>query len=632
MDKRRLHYYERELRYIRELGGEFARAFPKIAGRLGLSVGASDDPHVERLFQGYSLLAARVHEQIDGEFGAFTEGMLERVYPSYLGPTPSMVVVQLDPDMKQGSLDRGYEVERGTALHARSALRRGAVCEYRTGHPVRLWPVQVESARYTVVLQDLADLRIPMRAPVKALFHVRLRTTGGQPFSRLGLRSLPLYLAGADELSGQLYEALVAHSGALVMRWDESNPKNTKTHRQAVCSNAACPIRPLGFDDAEALLPPGPPALRGYRLLQEYFALPTRFHFVELCGLEEAVTRCGSDTLDVYIPLRTYDPALEGAIPAERLRLHATPAINLFPRICHLPAPNGHGEQAVILPDRARPLDFEVHSVQRVAATEPGSTRECELPQSSVPRASAARASELASYTLHRRPRVVTYEEQLQKPSTAQYAGDDVLIQLDSAPGALRLTSRSQLRVTALCTNRDLLMLPMLPNASQAQSFTLASGAPVSAIHCIAAPTLPRSNQLQGQRVWQLISTLSPNYLSLDERQGGEAMRELLDIHSQLGDPQLRREVEGIRSVVASPVVGPLPGPGPQQFTRGLEVKVVCEERAFAAHRAFTLAAVLSELFASHATGHSFTQTVLVTPERGEVYRWPAVAGVRPTL
>ena len=35
MDPRLLQHYDTELRYIRELGGEFAREFPKIAGRLG---------------------------------------------------------------------------------------------------------------------------------------------------------------------------------------------------------------------------------------------------------------------------------------------------------------------------------------------------------------------------------------------------------------------------------------------------------------------------------------------------------------------------------------------------------------------------------------------------------------------
>ena len=35
MDPRILRYYNRELQHVREMGAEFAREYPKIAGRLG---------------------------------------------------------------------------------------------------------------------------------------------------------------------------------------------------------------------------------------------------------------------------------------------------------------------------------------------------------------------------------------------------------------------------------------------------------------------------------------------------------------------------------------------------------------------------------------------------------------------
>ena len=76
MDPRLLHYYGQELSYIRELGGEFAREFPKIAGRLGLETFECSDPYVERLLEGFAFLAARVHLKIDDEFPRFTQHLL----------------------------------------------------------------------------------------------------------------------------------------------------------------------------------------------------------------------------------------------------------------------------------------------------------------------------------------------------------------------------------------------------------------------------------------------------------------------------------------------------------------------------------------------------------------------------
>ncbi|MFH0878441.1 MAG: type VI secretion system baseplate subunit TssF, partial [Lentisphaerota bacterium] len=97
MDKRLLQYYNRELQYMREMSGEFAREFPKIAGRLALDEFACADPYVERLLEGFSFLAARIHLKLDSEFPRLTQSIMEIVYPHYLAPTPSMLVAQFQP-------------------------------------------------------------------------------------------------------------------------------------------------------------------------------------------------------------------------------------------------------------------------------------------------------------------------------------------------------------------------------------------------------------------------------------------------------------------------------------------------------------------------------------------------------
>src|SRR5512142_55415 len=118
MDTRLLDYYNRELQFVRELGGEFAKAFPKIAGRLGLEAFECADPYVERLLEGFAFLAARVQLKIDSEFPRFTQHLLEMVYPHYLAPTPSMAVVQFQPTLAEGALAEGFVVPRGSVLRS----------------------------------------------------------------------------------------------------------------------------------------------------------------------------------------------------------------------------------------------------------------------------------------------------------------------------------------------------------------------------------------------------------------------------------------------------------------------------------------------------------------------------------
>src|SRR6185312_7901686 len=91
-----LPYYERELDAIKRLAAEFADTHPKIAARLRLSAGAVDDPHVARLLDGVAMLAARVHHRLDDEFPELTDALLSMLYPHYLAPVPSCMVVRLD--------------------------------------------------------------------------------------------------------------------------------------------------------------------------------------------------------------------------------------------------------------------------------------------------------------------------------------------------------------------------------------------------------------------------------------------------------------------------------------------------------------------------------------------------------
>ena len=57
-------YFQDELSYLRELGGEFASAYPAIAPMLAESGG---DPDVERLLEGVAFLTGKLRQKIDDE-------------------------------------------------------------------------------------------------------------------------------------------------------------------------------------------------------------------------------------------------------------------------------------------------------------------------------------------------------------------------------------------------------------------------------------------------------------------------------------------------------------------------------------------------------------------------------------
>jgi type VI secretion system protein ImpG len=625
MDPRLLRHYNRELQFIREMGAEFAREFPKIAGRLGLEGFECADPYVERLLEGFAFLAARVQLKIEAEFPRFTQHLLEAVYPHYLAPTPSMAVVQLQPDPSEGALAEGIELPRDTVL--RSLLGPGdrTACEYRTSQPVTLLPIEIAEAHYVPTVGGLADLGMPDIPGARAGFRLRLRSTAGLPFEKLALDTLRLYLRGVEQLPLRVYEQMVGNGLGVVAR-----PAQRPSPWQEVLGRSS--IAPVGSADEQALLPVGLPSFQGYRLLHEYFAFPQRFLFVDLKGLAPAARRCAGTELEVVVLVGRGDPALENVVDASHFALFACPAVNLFPKRADRIHLDGHQHEHQVVVDRTRPLDFEVHTVTGVT----GFGTRAEQEQPFLPlydlHGLGSHWKHPAFYVCHREPRMFS-ERQRRVGPRSSYIGSEVFVSLVDAEEAPYRSDLRQLAVATLCTNRDLPLL--MPVGKAKTDFTLESGAPVQAVRVLSGPTPPRPAWGEGESVWRLISHLTLNYLSLVDtspERGALALRDLLTIYTDVADAACRKQVDGVRSVRSVPITRRLPGAGPITYGRGLQITLTCDEMAFEGTGVFLLGAVLDQFFARYVSVNSFTETVLETLARGEVMRWPARLGQRQLM
>jgi len=620
MDPRLLTYYNRELSYLRELGGEFAKQFPKIAGRLGLESFECSDPYVERLLEGFAFLAARVQLKFDAEFPRFTEQLLDMVYPHYLAPTPSMTVVQLMPDAAQGILSDGFLVPRGTFLRSNIGKGEQTPCTYRTGHDLLLWPIEIASVSHSNYVGELGeiDLRTPRR--VKGVLRLKLRTTGGMTFDQLALDRLPLFLHGPDTVAMRLYELLHASPLATVLRQPGAN------WRELVRTE---PMRAPGFDDDEALLPFSARSFQGYRLLQEYFAAPKRFLFAEFMGLSKGVRRCAGNELDIALLLDRHDPELEATLAPEHLCLFCTPAVNLFPHKADRIHLSDNTFEFHVVPDRTRPSDLEVHTITNLEGFGSAVEERREFAPLYSRNERMMSDEKGAYYTVHRRATVAN-SRQRRLGARSAYVGSETFISLvDGDDGPFRSQLR-QLAIDTLCTNRDLPLY--MPRGGPRTDFHLESGAPVNSVRCLLDPTPPRPSHAWGRTSWRLVSHLSLNYLSLTnsgDGSGAAGLRGLLQLYGHLSDIAQRRQIDGIQSVSSAPITRRIPVPGPASFGRGLEITLHCDETAFEGTSAFLLGAVLERFFAKYVSINSFTSTVLRSAQRGEIMRWPARIGGR---
>jgi type VI secretion system protein ImpG len=605
------------------MGAEFAKEFPKIAGRLG---GLDEfqpcrDPFVERLLEGFAFLAARVQLKLNAEFPRFTQSLLETIYPHYLAPTPSMCIVRFEPDLKETGLADGFSIPRGSSLYSILGKTEQTRCEYRTAHDVTLWPIQVQQANYYT--RELASLDVPNLPAVKAGIRLRIQSPPGVRISQLKLESLVLHLMGADEMPMHLYEHLFADATAVVAQ------PATKPVKWRHVVDASC-INRVGFDDKQKLLPYDARSFQGYRLLQEYFAFPQRFMFVELTDLSTAIRRCDESELDIIVLLSKSKIELEGAVSQDNFGLFCSPAVNLFEKRLDRIQVSDRFFEFHIVPDRTRTRDFEVYKITKVI----GYGTSSEQLQEFLPFYLAKDLGDsgaTAYYVTNRVPRPQSRSESLKGRRSRSYTGSELYISLVDSTAAPYRTDLKQLGVEALCTNRD---LPLHMAIGQSSSdFTMAKTAPCVSVRCLGAPTAPKPSHAEGDVAWRIIDHLSLNYLSLtDDSEGASALRDILRLYSDTADLQIRKQIDGVKSVSCRPVTRRITTPGAIAFARGLEVTITFEEASFEGTGVFLLGAVLEHFFARYVSINSFTETVVRTLERGDIMRWIMRKGLRPIL
>jgi len=634
MDPRLLRLYNDELTHLREVGAEFAHEFPKIASRLGMEGMEVTDPYVERLLEGFAFLAARVQLKIDSEEPRLIAHLLETSYPNFLAPVPSMMVARLAIDPADPNLVKGFDVPRGSAVVSQVARGQDTHCEFRTAHRVTLWPVELASVQYFSHAPDLPLARLPPAQGMRGGLRVRLRCAGGMRFSQLGMDELAFFISAPDDVAFRLHELI--HGAAMGTYVKSSGEIGAAPSRQWRGPES---VKPLGFAEDEALLPESLRAFSGHRLLQEAAAMPQRLLFFAFTDLAARLAEVDDDEVELIVLFQRGDGGLEAMVDVASLALYCTPAVNLFhKRLDRIQIGTGSWEYHVV-PDRTRPMDYEVHSVASVTGFGTGLVSQQQfLPLYATRQHEPGAAPVPASgyYTVRREPRLLS-SRQKEHGARSSYIGEEVYVSLVDARHAPYREDVRQLSVSAWVTNRDLPTL--LPHgeadAGGAPRWRLDSAGPVSRVDALRGPTRPVTRQPVGELGWSLVNHLALNHLSLvgdSPQQAAETLRTTLRLYAPPGDAGWSRQVEGVRSLDVRSAVRRLPVKGPLAFGTGVELVLELDELAFQGTSAFLLASVLERFFARHAAINSFSQLTLCTPQRGVVMQWPPTAGRREVV
>ncbi len=601
MDDDILNYYERELTFIREMAAEFAKKFPKIAGRLLLEPDRCEDPHTERLIEAFAFVSGRIHKKIDDDFPELTEALLNVLHPHYVNPIPSMSIVAFTP-MLETIPPSGYRIEKNTILYSKPV--GGIPCQFLTTYPVTLWPFKVVSA-------SIQDPKKIIKNAQQSIM-IRLKAVNGVSFSTLNLERLRFYLNGPAQHVFPLYELLlnnVCHG-----EWESTN-REGKTESVALPADA---VEPVGLEPDEWMIPYTKRSFPGYLLLFEYFSFPEKFLFFDIKGLGAMRKHDCNDTLTLTLYLDK--AAKPGLVVSEETFCHAaSPVINLFRRVAEPIRVEHRKTEYRVIPNLRRLEATEVFSVDSVIASSGDSSEKGRdfKPFYSLRHHLDHEDEEMGG--------AFWYAKRVPSGKEGDH-GTEVFLSFVDRDFKPVTPEMETLTVHVTCTNRDL--PARLPFGDPSGDLDLETAAPVARINSLIKPTVSYRASLRGGLQWRLISHLSLNYLSLVE-EGEEALREILKLYDFQNSPATRQQIEGLVSLKAAHVTKRIG----QSMCRGVQSTVTFDEDKYVGAGVYLFASVLERFLGQYVSVNSFSQLIARTIQRKEILKkWSPRNGSRILL
>lgn len=572
------HYYKSELAFIHELARGFAEANPATAGLLKER---SSDPDVERLIEAFAFQAAGIRARMDSVMPDIVHGLAELLLPHYLRPLPAATIVEFAPNLR--ALRSRHRLPAGRALTTKPV--EGTACRFRTCFDVDLLPLEISDATVDDGIAAKPVLRMTLR------------------LSEAGKGALPecsrlrIFLHhGEPTLPATLMLWFARHlTGVTVQGGGGEAP--VQLGKQAV--------ELVGLSRALQVLPWPETAPSGFRLLFEYFTLPSRFHFIDLIGLDRV--RGGGPDITVNFEFAR-PPSLPSAVKRENLRLYCTPALNLFEATAEPLVYSPLEREHLLRVDGVDPRHMEICEVRSVVGVGRGANlRRTFLPFYRFAHAGAG-ARGAPFYSLRRSPAID--------------GGVDTFITLDEPRGAPPPAHEESISIELLCTNRH------LPRGLQPGAVTeSAPGSMYRGYENITPVTAPVRVPLGNDALWRLLSHLALGQRGLADVESLRAMLGLYNVQglNQMEDGRINeRQIEAIRKVSREMVTRLVYGV-PIRATR---TRVELDEAGFPSiGNAFIFSALLSELSGSLVELNAASEVVATLSASKLEFPWPVQIG-----
>ena len=577
-------YFQDELTYLRESGSEFAKYHPKLTHFLAEG---TFDPDVERLLEGFAFLTGRIREKIDDELPELTQSLMTLLWPHYMRSIPSLCISELQSH--SGSVTEKTLIERGAEMASEKI--EGTQCLFRTCYDVMLYPLEIVDIEQT-------------NSRNNSSVDVTLVTNDDSEISRIGLDTLRFHLYGEVHITRTLFLWLFRYL-------DHIELDAGGGYKRIL---AADKIKPVGYEEDEALLPYGQNSFSGYRLFQEFFSLPEKFMFFDLHGLDWLKGVPQRSSVKIKFHFKRALPS-EVVLKQKHLKLHCTPAVNLFDKDADPIRLDHQRNEYKVRPQSNHQDHYEVYSIETVESWNKDERRRKELIE-----------FETFEHQINQKGKQDFYKSKVVERLSGR--GLERYISFHTHNGDISELSSEAVLMKLQCSNAD------LAERLSAGDITLNThkSPPYAVFKNITKPTQSVSPQVNGELQWQLIANMSLNYLSLANIDVLKVLLSTYDFHSRV-DRQAHRasqhRLDGILSSEIKPVDRIFRGVS----VRGNQFKLVVDSKFFVNEgEMFLMVSVLNEFIRLYSSVNSFTELEVFDESTGEVYNWTSLVGQQTIL
>ncbi len=593
-----LEYFKREKNFLRKIAHEFSMKFPKVAGHLNFGAHDSGDPQVERLIESFAFLTGNIQRVIDGEFPEVTTALLGILYPNLINPIPSMSIARFDLVAGEVPLGSEARVPRYAKMFAQTTS--DMTCFFRTAYQVDLVPIEVSYAGMESVDQFEFLEKVPN---VNSVLRIKIKPKGEIVFSDFKFKKVRFYLNGDPMVISQLYETIFSDvTQVMILAEGEGNP--------IVLPDKT--ITPVGFHPEEEVIPSGKNSHPAFTLIQEYFCFPEKYYFIDIHNLENHTSE---HEFDLLLAL-TSNPKLD--INENSFVPNCAPIINLFEKSSISVELDNKKAEYHLVPDADSNSETEIHSIISVSKSYIGDVEERKIEPF------YAFGHEMS----HNKPDSYWYvrREESWHRSTG---GTETYMSFRDLSNNYAKPDSQMVYVKALCTNRNL--AEKIPAGAL---LNLEQAGIVQQSVFLKKPTAPITPPLRGPTLWNLISNLSLNYLSLSDSENSlTGLRSILRTYNFAANTSVEQQIMGLVDMECKKTLSQTTYEGWRGFCKGLEITLIVDPSYYAGSSAFLFASVLRRFFSLYVSINSFAETVLKrTTQEGIWKRWTPIMGKKATL